>query len=247
MSRDAFGKMLLDALEGQGDGLEIVEREDGYVEAHPFNYLAPFKRWPSRQRRALRYARGRILDVGCGGGRVAIHLQERGREVVAIDVSPGAIEVTRRRGVHDARVLSIDDVDESLGLFDTIVMFGNNFGLFGSRAKARRLLRRFHALTTEAARILAENIDPYSTENPSHLAYQRRNRDRGRMSGQLRIRVRYCDHATPWFDYLIVSRDELEELLEGTGWRVRSYVNGEPSLYIAVIEKEPRARASRSG
>jgi hypothetical protein len=126
-------------------------------------------------------------------------------------------------------------------------MLGNNFGLFRSRASARRLLRRFHRLTGDGGRIVAESLDPYATEDQAHLSYQRRNRGRGRMPGQLRIRVRYRNYATRWFDYLLVSRKEMEELLHGTGWRVRRFLSDEgdeDDLYVAVIEKEARGRAS---
>lgn len=248
-AEDAYGHMLLDALEG-AEASEIVERDDGFIESDRFGaalYLAPYSKWPSRQRRAMRYVRGRVLDVGCGAGRVALHLQERGYEVVAIDLSPRAIEACKRQGVREARTLSIDDVDERLGPFETIVMLGNNFGLFRSRASARRLLRRFHRLTGDAGRILAESLDPYATDDETHLSYQRRNRSRGRMPGQLRIRIRYRDYATSWFDYLIVSPKEMEDLLVGTGWRIHRLIaeSGEDDdHYVAVIEKEARGRAS---
>lgn len=248
-AEDAYGHMLLDALDGE-EANEIVERDDGFIESDRFGaalYLAPYERWPSRQRRAMRYVRGRVLDAGCGAGRVALRLQDRGHDVVAIDLSPRAVEACKRRGVRDARALSVDDVDERLGQFDTIVMFGNNFGLFRSRASARRLLRRFHRLTGDGGRIVAESLDPYATDDRTHLAYQRRNRSRGRMPGQLRIRVRYRDYATKWFDYLIVSPEEMEDLLEGTGWRIRSVISedgADDDHYVAVIEKEARGRAS---
>jgi hypothetical protein len=118
------------------------------------------------------------------------------------------------------------------------LMFGNNFGLFGSAAKAKRMLRRLHRLTNEQGRIVATSNDPSATDDPAHLAYQARNRARGRMPGQLRLRVRHRDQATPWFDYLIVSRDELRELVIGTGWHVRRFVDGEGSLYVTVLEKD---------
>jgi SAM-dependent methyltransferase len=240
--------MLLDALDGE-EPSEIVERDDGFIETDRFGaalYMAPYAKWPARQRLAMRYVRGRVLDVGCGAGRVALHLQERGHDVVAIDVSPRAVDACKRQGVRNARALSIDDVDERLGPLDTIVMLGNNFGLFRSRASARRLLRRFHRLTGEGGRIVAESMNPYATDDETHLAYQRRNRARGRMPGQLRIRVRYRDYATRWFDYLIASREEMEDLVGGTGWRIRRFISDkdDDDHYVAVIEKEARGRAS---
>ena len=144
-------------------------------------------------------------------------------------------------------MLRIEDVDESLGLFDTVVLYGNNLGLLASRAKGRRLLRRLHRATTDRGRIIGEILDPYTTEDPLHLAYHDRNRKRGRMSGQIRIRIRYRDVATPWFDYLFLSRPELEELLEGTGWRLARMYEDDGPIYVAIMEKEPPSRASRSG
>lgn len=225
---DAFGQMLLD-----GTDAEIVERDDGFVSSSMLNYFAPVRRWAPVERRALRWVRGRVLDVGVGAGRVALELQARGREVVAIDVSPGAVQVARGRGVRDVRLLALEDVDESLGRFDSVVMFGNNFGLFGARAKARRLLRRLRGF---AGRIVATSNDPYATDDRAHVAYQERNRARGRMSGQLRLRVRYRDLIGPWFDYLIVSTEEMAEIVEGTGWQIRRVIRDEGSIYVAVLE-----------
>jgi SAM-dependent methyltransferase len=237
--QDAYGQMLRAALDG-AELHEIVERDDGFISASIFGpqmYLAPFRRWPAHHRQGMRFVRGRVLDVGAGGGRVALHLQERGHDVVAVDVSPGAIEVCRRRGIRDARVVPIEDVDESLGSFDTIVLYGNNFGLFASRAKAKRLLRRFARLTSERGRIVAETRDVSRGDDPAHVRYRKRNVARGRLAGQIRIRVRYRDLATPWFDYLMVGRGELADILEGTGWTLERTIDSDDT-YIAVIGKE---------
>jgi SAM-dependent methyltransferase len=225
---DAFGEMLL-----AGAHTEIVERDDGFIQASTLSYFAPVRRWSAVERQGLRFVRGRVLDVGVGAGRVALELQARGREVIGIDVSPGAVEVARKRGVSDVRRLAFEDVDASLGHFDTVVMYGNNFGLFASRAKARRLLRRLRPI---ADRIVANSNDPYGTGDPAHLAYQARNRERGRMSGQLRLRIRYRDLVGPWFDYLIVSPDEMADIVDGTGWQITRLVQGEGSPYVAVID-----------
>jgi SAM-dependent methyltransferase len=237
---DAFGRALLDWVEGRGGTQVVIERDDGFIapSSGGETYGAPLRRWQRDERAGARYIRGRVLDVGCGLGRVALHLQGRMLEVVSIDSSPLAVEAARRRGVADARVLAFEDVDESLGRFDTIVLYGNNFGLFGSRARAKRLLRRLHALTSERGRIVAGSNDPYATTDPDHVAYQERNRRRERLPGQLRLRVRYRRLTSPRFDYLIVSRDELAELAKGTGWHVARFLDGDSGLYAAVLEKD---------
>jgi SAM-dependent methyltransferase len=236
---DAFGRALLDHLEGHLAS-EIVERSDGYIDvsAPAGSYFAPIAVWRGHDRRAAELARGRVLDIGCGAGRFALHLQERGHDVVGIDISPLAIEVCRRRGLRDARILSITAVTRQLGTFDTVLMMGNNFGLFGSPARAKRLLRRFHRMTAPDARIIAETLDPSRTEDPAHIDYQASNRRRGRAQGQIRIRVRYKRYTTPWFDYLFVSPDELAAIVHGTGWGVSELIMSEGPVYVALLEKD---------
>lgn len=236
---DAWGSLLLDALD-HGGVVEVVERDDGFVDSSGGLlglYFAPFRRWPPHERRAMRFVRGRVLDVGCGAGRVCLHLQQLGRDVVGIDAAPGAVEVCRRRGVRDARVVRLEQVDRSLGEFDTILMYGNNLALLGDEDKARRILRRLHEVSSSRGRIVGSTLDPYGTEDPAHLAYHERNRRRGRSGGQIRIRVRYRDLAAPWFDLLFTSVAELETILAGTGWRLARTIDGPGPLYAAVIDK----------
>jgi hypothetical protein len=99
------------------------------------------------------------------------------------------------------------------------------------------MLRRLHRLTTPQGRIVAETRHTFLTDNPDHLGYHARNRQRGRMPGQLRLRVRCRLAATPWFDYLIVSPDELRELVAGSGWEVSRLIEGETGMYVAVLDK----------
>jgi SAM-dependent methyltransferase len=234
---DVWGAILADVLAGRR-AFEIVERDDGFTMAFDASYfVAPFSAWDDPvEKRAMRFVRGRVLDVGCGGGRVGLHLQHRGLEVVGIDSSRGAIEACRRRGVRDARVMRLEDVDASLGRFDTFVFLGQNLGLLGSWARGRRLLRRFAAVSSERGRIVGESFDPHADDDPVHRRYRERNVRRGRMPGQIRGRIRYRDLTTPWLDWLQLSRDELDELVTGTGWSLTRTVGDGPS-YVAILER----------
>ncbi len=237
--QDAFGQQIYDYYK-KGIGSEIVERDDGYfdVSGGPVAYFAEYKDWNERDRKAMKFVKGRVLDIGCGAGRVSLYLQQKGFDVTGIDNSPLAIKVCKLRGLKKAKVLSVTQIDSKLGMFDTIIMFGNNFGLFGSFNRAKWLLKKFYKLTSPQARIIAESRDTYDTDIPEHLEYQKFNRKRGRMSGQIRIRVRYKKSVTPYFDYLMVSRDEMKKILKGTGWKVNKFIDEKGAMYVAVIDKE---------
>jgi SAM-dependent methyltransferase len=233
---DAFGRALLDQFEGT-DVTVVVERDDGLVDTEAMAwYLSGPRKWHASEREALRYVRGRVLDVGCGAGRVALELQERGHDVVATDVSPLALEICRRRGVRDARLLPLTRIDSTVGGFDTVVLFGNNFGLLANPRRARWMLRRLRSVTGKDARILAGCHDPHLTDDPVNRTYYERNRASGRMAGEARFRVRYGTTATPWMDWLLVSPREMEVIVAGTGWRLR-HVLHEEANYVGVIER----------
>lgn len=236
---DAYGRAMLDYYDGE-EATEVVERDDGLVGRNAArgaaSYFAPYPDWPERQREAMDHVEGRVLDVGCGAGRAMAHLALQGHDCLGIDLSPGAVEVCHRRGL-DAREMDVTDVTELDGPFDTILMFGNNFGLVGTRERAPSVLGDLAAVASEDAVLLAESRDPYATDDPDHLAYQERNRERGRLPGALRIRIRYGSHATPWFDYLLASREEMRELVAETRWTVTDTL-GEGDSYVGVLRTE---------
>lgn len=234
---DAFGQKLWAAYRG-GEVFEIVERDDGYIIAMKLaGYFSDYEDWPPIEQKAMQFAEGRVLDIGCGAGRNSIYLQKKGFDVLGIDISPLAIKVCKLRGLKKAKVIPVETVKFKSNSFDTIIMMGNNFGLFGNLKKAKRLLKRFHRMTSKDALIIAATRDPYKTDNPAHLQYHKLNKKRGRMSGQVRIRSRFEKYIGKWFDYLMVSKEEMKQILLDTGWEVREFLDSGDSNYIAVIEK----------
>jgi SAM-dependent methyltransferase len=239
---DAFGAILMDCLEaGEEPGRvrETIERDDGYLDDQDAAaYFVPYDRWDRLDHWLVDRVTGRVLDVGSGAGRAALHFQEQGRDVTALDISPLACKVCRRRGVRDVVEGTVFELKRTgaRGPFDTVLLLGNNLGLLESRRHAPLLLEALAAVTTPNGSILGRGLDPYATDNPYHLAYHERNRTLGRMGGQTRIRVRYRDMATPYFDYLFTTADELRSLLAGTGWALEEYEGDGPG-YAAVITK----------
>ena len=238
--KDALGKSIFAYFKGK-ESFEIIERDDGYfgVSTGSENYFSKYKDWSKHEKKALKLVIGRVLDIGCGAGRHSLYLQKKGFDVLGIDQSHLAIKICKKRGLKKAKVLSIIEVNKlKQNFFDTIIMLGNNFGLFGNCKKAKSLLKKFHRITSPNATIIAESNDPYKTDNPVHFEYHKFNKKRGRMPGQLRMRVRFEKCVGEWFDYLLVSQKEMKKILEGTGWKITKFIGSKKPTYIAIIKKE---------
>lgn len=89
-------------------------------------------------------ARGPVLDVGAGTGRVALDLARLGHEVVAFDAEPGLLAALRERG-RDLPVSTVAgdarDLDVT-GDFPLIIVPMQTIQLFGGSAARLRFLDR---------------------------------------------------------------------------------------------------------
>jgi SAM-dependent methyltransferase len=214
---DALGAILRRYHE-TGTAYEIVERADGRVTAHDAGkYFVGPDEWSSVDRWACEHATGRVLDVGCGAGRHAVPLAARGFDVVGLDVSPGAVEVTTRRGAK-AVLGSVERLPPDLGTFDTVLLLGSNFGLLGTPERAGHVLANLAAVTRPGGQLIGTGRDPHHDEN--NRAYLEWNRRHGRLGGQRRLRIRDGHVMTEWFDYLFASVAEIRQLVAGSPWQV---------------------------
>jgi SAM-dependent methyltransferase len=230
---DAMGEAFLDALAGRAEPL-VVERDDGFIALDGTRYLGGLD---ERDEWAVSRLTGRIVDVGAGAGRAALVLQERGHQVTALDTSPGAVRACRQRGVRDVYLGTPGQAaaDGMVGGFDSVLLLGNNIGLLGSREAAGPFLADLGALLRPGAVIVGTTSDPYQTDQRAHLDYHERNRERGRLPGHATIRVRYQRLATDWFDWLIPSPGELEDLARPAGWQITDLRRGPGSRYAVVL------------
>ena len=92
---------------------------------------------------------GRVLDVPCGTGRVAVPLAERGFTVAGLDISEAVLAVARRDGpgldFRQGDMRELPWPDES---FDAVLNLWTAFGYFETQEEDERVL-------AEVARVLA--------------------------------------------------------------------------------------------
>jgi len=159
----------------------------------------------------------------------------RGRRNRRLAPGTGGVEAERGEGLQaDGR----EEPNLPDGYFDTIIMFGNNFGIAGGFEETRQMLAEFHRVTKKDGTIIASTRDPLKTDNPAHLAYHERNRRRGRPPGLVRIRVGFRGEYDDWFELLMVGEEELIDMLKPTGWRLKRIYRSEGANYIAILAKK---------
>jgi SAM-dependent methyltransferase len=229
-------------LQAQFDGrsvMELAERDDGYLSGGPAShYFAEPEQWSDTDRRMLELLDESTLDIGAGAGRFALALQDRGVPVMALDTSPAAVRVCAARGVRTTVCAAVTrHARDAAGAYRRFLMAGNNLGLLESAERAPDFLAALAEMAAPGAIVVAQGSDPYTTDDPAHLAYHERNRSHGRMPGQLRLRCRHRVFATDWFDYLFCTPDELAALLRATAWRLSEVDDSEPPAYVAILRQ----------
>jgi len=230
---DLFGQGFKDYYDGKEVEL-YIERDDGYTERQDFSeYFEDYQYFPDVEKKALAHAKGRVLDIGVGAGRVALYLQNLGLDVVGLDISDHALEVSRLRGVKKLVKMSVCELQLPDDSFDTAIAFGNNFGLCGTMERVAEMMRRLRRILSADGVFLAESIDPYNTDKKEHHEYHKRNIERGRPPGQVTIRSRYMGEVGDWWELLMVTPHEMSALCAGTGWKIDVSYQGSPyNVYV---------------
>lgn len=155
--KDLFGNALLDYQNGNYSEDIITSTNISDEDVLPLPYLfREYKDMPKIEQKALKLCKGDILDVGCGSGSHSLYLQSKGYKVKAIDVSKGAIEVSKLRGVLHAEVLNILDETET---FDTILLLMNGTGIFQELTQVSKYLSQLITLLKPGGQILIDSSD----------------------------------------------------------------------------------------
>lgn len=233
---DAWSAIMKDAANGISREY-YIERDDGRIETHQVSdYVSPLSDWSEIERLAIKHTKGRVLDIGCGTGRVALHLQNLGFSVVGIDLAPGAIEASKNRGLKEAVVMSADNLQFPDSEFDTAILFGNNFGILGDEGRIIEMLRTLNRITKPDGIILAASADVKITDDQGHLDYHKMNLSKGKPIGLLQIRAKYKDLVDDWFELRLAMPEEMDAMAKQAGWKLKeTHQTGE--LYVGVLTK----------
>lgn len=214
-----YGEALRAYDNGDRDAVLQIVRDDGFVSDVPVSvFFHGPDEWFPVEVEILSRCRGRVLDVGAGAGMHARWLEEHGFDVTAIDVAPAAVDIMRRSGLRDARLLNVWDLQDEL--FDTIVVLGRSIGIAGDLAGLERLLTHLGRLMADGGQILLTSLDVARGGDPSHESYVLGNVREGRYPGEVRFRESFGGVVGPLVRWLYVDPASLADVAGRCGLQV---------------------------
>ena len=230
--KDLFGQAILDYQTQNTPEDLVTETNISEADAMSVAYLfRTYQEMPKIEKKALKLAKGKILDVGCGAGSHSLFLQQKGFEVTAIDISPNAIKACQLRGVKDARIQHLLELENEQ--FDTILLLMNGTGIFGTLAETSKYLQKLKSLLTPNGQILIDSSDIiYMFDQDEDGAYMV---PADGYYGELTFNVSYKAQTEDAFPWLYLDYNTLQNAAHANGLQCELLLEGNHFDYLAKL------------
>ena len=160
----------------------------------------------------------RLLDIGCGSGEALAWARDNGWDVFGLDPDPQAVELARRRGLHQVNAGDLLDQEYPDDFFDAITFY-----------QSLEHLHSPSACLSECRRILAPDGAVYISV-PNFQSFPRRLLGERWYGLQLPIHLFHFSPAT------------LSELASSCGFRIAS-----PRSYSTIVSAVTTLKSLRAG
>lgn len=227
---DPLGAMMLDYYYGDRKAYVKVECPD--MEMTTMAGSTMFRKFSEMARLeqcALECCKGRILDVGAGSGCHTLHLQGLGMEVDALDISPGCIEVMKRREVENPLHKDVFFLNEEK--YTTILMLMNGLGICGTLDRLNLFFQLARPMLFERGQIIADSTDlrallePGESWTPSDKYF-----------GETQFVMHYRDAVSAPFEWIYIDYRTLQSLAEFNGFSCEQLVVEKDGQYLVRMQ-----------
>jgi hypothetical protein len=161
-------------------------------------------------------------------------LQEKGFDVTAIDISANAIKACELRGLKNAKVQDIMQLEGDK--FDTILLLMNGAGMCGKLKNIPNFLQKLKALLTDEGQILVDSSDIiYMFDEdedggkwiPTDVDYY----------GEVVFDIAYKGEKEASFDWMYIDYNTLQNAADANGLQCELILEGEHFDYLAKLTK----------
>ena len=234
---DLFGKAMLDFHTNNSPSALITETNISEQDEMSVAYLfRSYHEMPKLEQKALQLSNGKILDVGCGAGSHGLYLQnEKNLKVTAIDISENAIKTCQLRGLKNAIVQNILELDSEMpqNKFDTILLLMNGTGIFGTLKEIPKFLQKLKSLLNPNGQILIDSSD---------IIYMFDDNEEGgkwipgdKYYGELTFTISYKNQTETPFPWLYLDYNTLQNAAHANGLQCELIMEGDHFDYLAKL------------
>lgn len=188
---------------------------------------------PLIEQKALELASGRILDVGAGSGCHTLALQDMGKDVTAVEISPSSVDVMRDCGVKDVRLQDYFEMKEEQ--FDTILMLMNGSGIVGTTENFPDFFKHLDSVLAEGGQLLMDSSDIRYVFEEEDGSFEINLNDG--YYGELEYQMQYKRVKGEPFPWLYIDFATLQAYAEDNGWDAELVQEGEHYDYLARITR----------
>lgn len=232
--KDPMGAAIADYFtKGRAAKLRVFSSQFDEDEIPAEQLFRTFDEMPVLEQEALRRATGKILDCGAGSGCHALALQDMGKQVEAIDISPLSVETMQKRGVRQAYCVNLFD-EHYLQKFDTILMLMNGSGIIGKLENMSTFFAKMKQLLNPGGCIYMDSSDLrylFEDEDGSFLIDLA-----GGYYGEIDFRMQYKQVKGEPFDWLYVDFQTLSFYAAENGFKAELVKEGEHYDYLACLK-----------
>lgn len=232
--KDLMGRAIWDYFQNENPEDLQTETSISELDELPVDYLfRGFDEMNKIEKKALKLAQGKVLDVGAGAGSHSLYLQnERNLDVTALDISPKSIEVCQLRGIQKAVAQNM--LEFSGEAFDTILLLMNGTGIFQSLNVIDIYLKKLYSLLNKKGQILIDSTD---------ILYMFDKDDDGGVLipangyyGELDYIVHYKEESEDPIKWLYLDFNTLQNAAENNGFKVEMILQDEDSYLARLIK-----------
>lgn len=226
--QDIHGRAILDFVNDEFKGKLWVNNTYGAKEEMPVEvFFREEEDLNPIEQLALANCKGHILDVGAGAGALSLILQEKGKKVTALELSPGCCKVMQSIGIQKG--IEGDVYDLHMPMFDTVLLMMNGIGLAGKMERLDDFLEQLLNQLNPGGQILFDSSDVSylydGKKTPNHYF------------GEQQFQFEYQKQKGEWFDWLYVDLQTMKQFCHEKGFQFEVLMEDEPDAYLGRIIK----------
>lgn len=230
---DPMGRAIADFFStGKAAKLKVLSSQFDDDEIPVAHLFRTFSGMSALEQTALRLAEGKILDCGAGSGCHSLALQEMGKDVTAIDISPLSAEVMGKRGVKNvlqANLFELPAIQE----FDTVLMLMNGSGIIGKLNNMESFFTKMKQILKPGGSIIMDSSDLkylFEEEDGSYAINLA-----GDYYGEIDFRMQYKKVKGETFNWLYIDFQTLSLYASQFGFKATLLQEGEHYDYLARV------------